>query len=213
MIAKRLEGDEVTVSPQVLADLIGTVTGMMIPAGVIATWTPRERELAAGWAGAEHLAASDNAGIERTEMPDLVALATGVAASPATAQLAAEGWMLHKERLERGEGSWGDQDERELETQRAAEAAITGLLVLLDEKQPSWRQEALLLLGQHPEGVRQIDLFALLGRSVPSQHALDTWLAAGQAMGVLTQVSPGVWAVADPKTGATGRRQRPERAT
>jgi hypothetical protein len=120
--------------PQVLADMISLVTGGMIPSGVIATWTPHEREEAAEWAAGEHLSASDNTGVRRVPRPEFVRRAVEITQSPAVAQLAVEAWALHKEDLEHG-GAWDDQDHRELATRQAAQDAITGLLVLLRERQ------------------------------------------------------------------------------
>jgi hypothetical protein len=177
---------------QVVSDLISLVNGVMIPPGVIATWTPAEREEAARWASGEHLAASDNTGVRRTEQPGFVALATGITANPALAQLAVEGWAQHKQLLEEG-GDFDDQDARELATAEAAQAAITGLLVLLESRAPAWQAQAARLLRDHREGIRTIDLFALLGRAVPSKEALDRWLVAGEDAGTLEEMLPGTW--------------------
>jgi len=196
-----------TTAPEALAGLVSLAAGVMVPAAVVATWTVRERERAAEWAVAEAGAAAGDTGPHQAEQPDLVSLAMAMAANPAIAQLGLEGWTHHKEKLERGgdPGDWDDQDGRELATVRAAEAAITGLLVLLGpprqaERSP-WQAGALEVLAQHPGGVRAIDLFALLGRAVPSQFALDEWLAAGQSMGLLKQAGHETWALSGAGTG------------
>lgn len=205
------EETETETTPKVLADMISLVTGVTIPAAVIATWTPREREDAAAWASAEHLSASGNEGVQRAEQPELVSLALGLTASPALAQLAVEGWLQAKERMESGQfPAW---DEMADDLVRAAQAAVTGLIVLLgparQDEAPTWQHRALHVLGRHPGGIRAVDLFALLGQSVPSQRALDEWLAHGHDMGVLVQVADETWAVADPGTVALVRRKRP----
>jgi hypothetical protein len=188
MDSRRLEGDEVTVSPQVLSDMISLVANVTVPAAVIATWTPRERNEAAGWASAEHLSASDNA-VKRLPLPLLVARAVDIASSPAVAQLAVEGWVLHKERLEYGSG------EAVMDAPQVAQEAITGLLVLLgDEQRPAtWQARARAILGAHPEGVTPADLMALLGGSGPARDELHQWLEAGWADGTLGHPRGSTW--------------------
>lgn len=191
MIARRLEGDEPAVSPQVLSDMLSLVLGgKSIPPSVVATWTPRERETAAEWAAAEHLGASDSP-VQRLEKPELVRRSAEICASPAVAQLVTEAWALHKERLEHG-GYWDDQDARELATQQAAQDAITGLLVLLDgdsRRQEAgrlaWRETAGRALRMHPGGLRTVDLMAMLGTGCPSAEALETWLRGQEATGAI----------------------------
>jgi hypothetical protein len=206
--AGRTEENEM--SPEALADILSLTTGVMIPAVVIATWTQAERDDdALEWAAAEHLSASDNAGVRRVPQPPFVHRAAEVCASPAMAQVAVDSWITCKE-IVRVPGVTGDPAESAI---AGAQMAITGLLVLLgpgwQAERPTWQRQALEVLGEHPEGVRAIDLFALLGRAVPSQHALEEWLAAGQSTGILAQVAHEVWAVRDP-AGGTVRRQRPE---
>jgi hypothetical protein len=126
--APRSEPAQPEEDPEVLADILSLVGGVMIPAGVISTWTPAQRDMAARWAAAEHLHASDNEDVTRVPEPEFVKRAAEICASPAMAQLAVEAWV------HRG-------DDPDLTTVRAvlelARDAITGLLVLLKDRQPS----------------------------------------------------------------------------
>jgi hypothetical protein len=193
MAIRRLEGDEVTVSPQVLSDMLSLVLGGTgIPAPVVATWTPREREEAAGWAAAEHLSASDNP-VRRLEMPELVRRSAEICASPAMAQLVVESWAQHKERAEHG----GHQDDGE----RAAQDAITGLLVLFEGRPPAgerpvWQDAAVGIMWRHPEGMTGADLAAMLGSSCPPREDLDAWLLDGERSGLLARPSKQTWKLA-----------------
>jgi hypothetical protein len=123
--------DDGEVTPEVLADIISLANGVMIPPEVVATWTPAERELALKWASAEHLHASDHHAVRRVPEPGFVTRAEELTSSPALAQLAVEAWVRAKEELEHG---WAGES---LVDVRAAQDAITGLLVLLRNRQPS----------------------------------------------------------------------------
>lgn len=112
--------------PEVVADILCLATGVMIPAGVIATWTPREREAAAAWAAAEHLHASDNP-VRRLPQPGFVLDAALACASVASAQLAVEGWAHYLTGLEERQG-----DVSHDQAVRAARRAIAGLVTLLE---------------------------------------------------------------------------------
>lgn len=123
--------DDGEVTPEVLADIICLANGVMIPPEVIATWTTAERDQALRWASAEHLHASDHHAVKRVAEPGFVARAAELTSSPALAQLAVEAWVRAKEELEHG---WAGES---LVDVRAAQDAITGLLVLLRNRQPS----------------------------------------------------------------------------
>ena len=182
--------EETEVTPQTLADII-TLTGTVIPAAVIATWTQREQDQALDWAAAEHLHASDNAGVKRVPEPPLVTEACGIVHSAALAQLAVEDWVAAKRQCEQDD--WANWDECATRLLGAGQRAITGLLVLLESKAPPWQEQAARLLRDHREGVRTIDLFALLGRTVPSREALARWLRAGEDAGTLEEMLPDTW--------------------
>lgn len=132
-VPRRHTDDEVT--PEALAGMISLAAGVMIPAEVIATWTPADREDAAAWASGEHLIASDNPGIKRVPQPEMVARAVAIVQNPAMAQLAVEGWLRAKADVEGGGFTSWDIAADTLT--RAGQDAITGLLVLLRERQPS----------------------------------------------------------------------------
>jgi hypothetical protein len=119
------------ITPQVLADMLSLASEVRIPPEVIATWTPREREDAAGWAGDEHLSASGNP-VLRVPKPGVVKWAEEVCSSPALAQLAVESWVQLKDRVEHGEFKAWDEIADEL--LKTGQAAITGLLVLLKDR-------------------------------------------------------------------------------
>jgi hypothetical protein len=179
---KSVNGQVPGESPQVVSDLISLVTNMVIPVAVVATWTAAEREEAARWAGGEHLHASDNTGVKRTEQPEFVSLALGMTGNPALAQLAVEGWVNQRELA----GAAPDD---------MAQAAITGLLILLGDERPmmTWQAKAKAILGAHPGGVRPSEVSVLLGRGGPSQEALDEWLTAGEDAGAFETVLPDTW--------------------
>jgi hypothetical protein len=189
-----MEAEEAETSPEVLADILSLVTNVMIPAGVIATWTVREREQAVKWAAAEHLSASDNDDVKRAPQPPFVARAAELAASPALAQLAVEAWTQYREQ---GEFSSGWEDVYEM-----AQGAVTGLLVLLGGRQPSaataWQQKALSALAQHPGGLASADLMALSGQHGPSREALHAWLRDGEASGTLEHYGYATWKLSGP---------------
>lgn len=192
--ATEMRDDEQETTPEVLRDLIAVVTGVMIPAPVIATWTPAERREAEEWAASEHLRASDNTGIRRRKYPRHVQEAVVLAANPGMAQLAVEAWMNHKEQFER---ALGISLSPHRETIVVAQAAITGLLVLLDGESGAvtpW-MKALAIMGSHPEGISARDLSVLLGKHAPHQEALDEWLDAGLASGTLERVGRQDWRI------------------
>lgn len=183
------EAEEAETSPEVLADILSLTTSVMIPAGVIATWTRAERERAVEWAAAEHLEASDNDEVKRVPQPGFVKRATEIARSPVMAQLAVEAWTQYRERGEFSSG-WAD-------VYNVAQDAVTGLLVLLGDRQPpaatAWQQRALSALAQHPEGLPSADLMALSGQHGPSSEALHTWLRDGEASGTLEHSGYRTW--------------------
>lgn len=135
----RLPGGDGELTPEVIADIVCLASGTVIPAQVIATWTPAERELAVQWASAEHLSASDNEDVKRIPEPGFVTRTAEICASPAMAQLAVESWVQYLEVLHQSEP--GIRSAEHLngagEAAEAAREAITGLLVLLRERQPS----------------------------------------------------------------------------
>lgn len=190
-------------SPEALRDLIGVAAGVMIPGPVIATWTPAERRAAEQWAASEHLRASDNTGIAPRPYPRLVQEAVVLAANPGMAQLAVEAWMQRKESIERELSARGEQGSvhagyagsMHQETANIAQAAITGLLVLLDGEAGAvspW-VKALAILGSHPEGIAAKELSVLLGKDAPGQEALDGWLEEGIAAGTFKRFGGRVW--------------------
>lgn len=186
--------DEQETPPEVLRDLIGVAAGVMIPGPVIATWTPAERREAEEWAASEHLRASDNTGIARRPYPRLVQEAVVLAANPGMAQLAVEAWMQRKEQVER-EGGLTLSPHRE--TIGVAQAAVTGLLVLLDgrDKSLEWQHKALVILGDHPDGITPGELSVLLAARAPYQEVLDGWLVAGLVAGVFERVGLQRWRI------------------
>jgi hypothetical protein len=120
--------------PEVLADILSLVGGVMIPAEVIAVWTPADRKLAAKWAAAEHLHASDNEDVQRIPEPGFVKRAAEICASPAMAQLAVENWTSWLAGVQESAGGAGPRTTGAI---GIARDAITGLLVLLKDRQPS----------------------------------------------------------------------------
>lgn len=165
--------DQDEVTPQALADVIG-LTGTVIPAEVIATWTRRERDAALEWAAAEHLSASDNP-VRRVPQPEPVARAAEICASPALAQLAVEAWTSHREVLRYARAAGADGA-----TEAMAQDAVTGLLALLGGERPgvTWQDKARALLAGRPGRLRAADLMMLLGHPGPCQEELDAWLAS-----------------------------------
>jgi hypothetical protein len=127
------------VTPEVLADIISLASGTMIPAEVIATWTVAERELATRWASAEHLHASDHHAVKRLPEPGFVTRAAELTSSPALAQLAVESWVQYLEMLHQSEPGFRSAEHLNGagEAAEAGRDAITGLLVLLRERQAS----------------------------------------------------------------------------
>lgn len=204
--ATEIRDDEQETTPEVLRDLIAVAAGVMIPGPVIATWTPAERREAEEWAASEHLRASDNTGIRRRKYPRLVQEAVVLAANPAMAQLAVEAWTDRKESISRDAAAFGRDhvsvnsahaSALHAETIGIAQAAITGLLVLLDGESSGptspWTK-ALAVLGSHPDGILAKDLSVLLGRMAPHQEALDEWLEAGLTSGTLER-TPSGWRI------------------
>jgi hypothetical protein len=186
------EASENDLHPQVTSDLLSLVMQPAIPAEVIATWTPREREEAARWASAGHLAASDNFRVKRLPQPGFVARAAEICGSPAKAQLAVEAWTQYRER---GEFSAGWQDVYEV-----AQDAVTGLLALLGSRPAPgtavpWRRAVLEVLRANPEGMRMVDLMGLLGTACPPQEVLEDWLARGHADGWVRRPGADSWAL------------------
>lgn len=198
--AREIRDDDQETAPEVLRDLIAVATGAMIPGSVIATWTPAERRQAEEWAASEHLRASDNTGVPRRKYPRLVQEAVVLAANPGMAQLAVEAWMNRKQQVEQSEGmlhEMGVGRTTQKETADIAQAAITGLLVLLDgESGPvsPWTK-ALAILGSHPEGIAARDLSVLLGKDSPGKEHLDEWLNAGAGCGTLERVGYDAWKI------------------
>jgi hypothetical protein len=185
------QAEEMT--PEVLRDLISLVSEVMIPAGVIASWTAQEQEWAGEWAAAEHLNASDSTGIRRQPKPACVSLAEELTANPAMAQLAVENWSIYMTQLQ---GSQRHIPYGESASLDAARRAITGLLVLLgDERPATWQAKAKTILGAHPEGVTPADLMALLGRTGPARDELHQWLEDGWSNGTLGHPRGGTWAL------------------
>lgn len=131
--AKAKDGGEIR--PEILSDMI-SMTGTVIPPEVIATWTPAEREQAGEWVAAEYAHASDHQEVQRLPEPPFVTLAAEICGNPVMAQLASEQWVITRQQA--AEHPSGPVDR---ETHAAviftAQAAITGLLVLLRERQPS----------------------------------------------------------------------------
>jgi hypothetical protein len=123
-------------SPQLIAGLLLLVLDAPgIPAEVIATWTPAEREQAVKWVSAEHLSASDNDDVERVPQPGFVTRAAEICANPVIAQLAVEAWLRHREEIALSAdatSSWAASV-----AAARAQSAIAGLLVLLKDKAPS----------------------------------------------------------------------------
>jgi hypothetical protein len=187
------EETESETRPEVLADLLSLVTGVMIPAGVIATWTPREREWAAKWAAAEHLNASDNR-VTRWPQPACVKEAAELTASPALAQLAAEEWVNYLTQLQESQRHVGKAEAISID---AARRAVTGLLVLLGPsrrpEKPTWQEHALEDLALHPGGLSAAEIMALGGRNGPSREELHEWLRAGEANGTLESAGFSNW--------------------
>lgn len=182
--------EETELTPQVVADLVAVAAGVMIPAGVTATWTAAEREEAAAWAAAEHLSASGSP-VKRVPQPPFVHRTLDVVRNPAMAQAAVESWLSCKETA-RVPGMLDDPVESVI---TGAQMAITGLLALLGERPLTWQEQAMEVLAAHPEGVRPADLFALLGRSCPSGDALHEWLLRGWENGTLGHPCGGTWAL------------------
>lgn len=120
------------VDPQVLSDLLSLTSAGVIPPAVIATWTTAERERAATWAAAEDLHASGHTEIARVPQPSVVAEAAELAANPAMAQLAVEGWTSVLENVERSGRAIPPEMGMAL---GAARRAITGLLVLTEAEE------------------------------------------------------------------------------
>lgn len=185
------EPDGEGLSPEWAADVISLAAGTAIPAQVIATWTVREREEAVRWAAAEHVSASDNPGTKRLAKPPVVLAAELLAASPAVAQIAVEQWTVLLEHAERCPEAYADPGAQTV--LMTARGAVTGLLTLLAGRPQGWKEQAAQVLKEHPEGVRTVDLFAMLGRAVPSQQALFAWLTAGEEAGTLDEIFPGTW--------------------
>lgn len=188
------EAEETETSPEVLADILSLVTSVMIPAGVIASWTAQEREQAVKWAAAEHLSASDNEVLGRWVQPACAREAAELASNPVLAQLAAEEWVNYLTQLQESQRHIGQEEAMSL---GAARRAITGLLVLLGDRQPpappAWQQKALSALAQHPEGLASADLMALSGQHGPSSEALHDWLRDGEASGKLEHSGYATW--------------------
>jgi hypothetical protein len=134
-----LPGGDGELAPEVIADIVCLASGVMIPPQVIATWTPAERELAVQWASAEHLHASDHHAVKRIPEPGFVTRAAEICASPAMAQLAVESWVQYLEMLHQSEPGFRSAEHLNGagEAAEAGREAITGLLVLLRERQPS----------------------------------------------------------------------------
>jgi hypothetical protein len=132
--ALRSEPAQPEEDPEVLADILSLVGGVMIPAEVISTWTVTERARAARWAAAEHLHASDNEDVQRVPEPGFVKRAAEICASPAMAQLAVENWTAWLAGVQESAEGAGP---RTTEAVSIARDAITGLLVLLKDRQPS----------------------------------------------------------------------------
>jgi hypothetical protein len=122
-------------SPEVIADILG-LAARVIPPEVIATWTPAERERAAGWASAENFSADGNLA-QRVPEPPFLARAAEICASPTLAQLAVEAWTARLTHLEGGEHPGAELHYEHGITMMTARDAITGLLVLLRDRQPS----------------------------------------------------------------------------
>lgn len=114
-------------SPQIISDILGLASATVFPE-VVATWPVKWREEAVEWAGREHLSTSDNLEVDRIPQPEFVQSAARICFSPAMAQLAVEAWT-----------DWlGDADLRSpQEGLRIAQEAVTALLVLSRERQPS----------------------------------------------------------------------------
>lgn len=180
-----------------LRDLLSLVTSVMIPAGVIASWTEQERQQAEQWAAAGHLRASDNFGVKQRPKPACVRLAEELAANPAMAQLAVEGWGAYLTQLQDSQRYIGAAEAVSIDTARRA---VTGLLILLGDSRtaPGWQARAKEILADHREGVRAIDLFALLGRTVPAKEEFSGWLTAGETAGILEETVPGTWRLRGP---------------
>jgi hypothetical protein len=178
--------------PEVLADLLILAGGTVIPARVIATWTPQEREEAVAWAAAEHLSASDNP-VVRPPQPPFVLRAAEICASPALAQLAVEAWTAHREVLRYAAAAGEDGA-----TERFAQDAVTGLLVLLGPSRraarPSWQEAALKDLALHPEGLSAAEIMALGGQHGPSsREELHEWLRAREEDGTVEAIGFKNW--------------------
>jgi len=193
------EAEKTETIPEVLADILSLVAGVMIPAEVIATWTTQEREQAAKWAAAEHLHASDN-DVRRIPQPLFVARAADICASPAMAQIAVESWVMAKEKLESSGAACAEDLLEDTEPLvQAAQDAITGLLVLLksqpqEDRRLRWQEIALENLAKHPEGLRAAELMALSGRHGPSsREVLHAWLQEGEASGTLEHAGFRTW--------------------
>jgi hypothetical protein len=194
-------------SPEVLADILSLATGVMIPAAVVATWTSNERAEAVEWALAEHLHASGNQ-VKRLPQPDLAKRTVEICASPAMAQLAVENWVKAKEQIEQSRASCaGELLEDTGPLVAAAQAAITGLLVLLSGSQqdegerPGWQDTAIGAMWRHPAGLRAADLAAMLGGRCPPREALHAWLEEGEREGLLARSGMTAWKLAWTKRG------------
>lgn len=185
----RSEEPQEELSPELLADLI-SLTGTVIPAGVIATWTERERAQAAEWASAVHLSASDNTGVRWPAKPPVVLAAEEVAANPAVAQILVEQWTALLEHAERAPEVYAGRGAQAV--MGTARAAVTALLVLA-EPGSRWQGQALRVLREHHGGLREVDLFALLGRAAPPRQELSGWLVAGEDAGTVEEILPGLW--------------------
>ena len=190
-----METEETETRPEVLADILSLVAGVMIPAEVIATWTTAERKDACEWAAAEHLHASDNDDVQRVPQPLFVHRAAEVCGNPAMAQIAVESWLTCKEMV-RSPGLLEDPAESAI---AGAQMAITGLLVLLkgqpqEDRRLRWQEAALENLAKHPEGLSAAELMALSGRHGPSsREVLHAWLCAGEASGTLEHAGFRTW--------------------
>lgn len=200
MSAGRGPGPAGDVPPQALADLLSLVLDdAVIPAPVIATWTPRDRDDAERWAAAEHLRASDHP-VRTSAAPDLVTRTAGICGSRALAQLAVEEWMQAKEQME--EGAFDSWDEMADVLARAGQDAVTGLLVLLGgqgdparviAREQAWQGRAREILASSPGGMTVADLVMLLGRDCPLAGDLDDWLVQGNRTGLLDNPVPRFW--------------------
>lgn len=186
------------VDPQVLSDLLSLTSAGVIPPAVIATWTTAERERAATWAAAEDLHASGHTEIARVPQPSVVAEAAELAANPAMAQLAVEGWTSVLENVERSGRAIPPEMGMAL---GAARRAITGLLVLTEaeEKRGAWRRKAARVMEAHPTGLSVADLMMLVGAGGPTREQAEEWLAAGEAAGRFERAGISAWRLRRPQ--------------